>query len=277
MGGLWTWNDKDRKGAEGWMEAPVPAKLYWAVKGSNFRLGDQAFGCDDPSCAAVIDTGTSLVTPPTAAVTKLTNIIHHLDGVKDCSDLSLFPDFNFKLGDHEFSLPPTSYIADAGVQEVKAPEDSYHQLLALRLLPMTKEDLRLAEKAKETGEPEKIHMCGLMVSGSGNEQTQIGPMMIMGMPFFRKYATQFDLSGDLQNQEGKRVMRFAESEDDCSRPVKKESTGKPSWWPFKFKKKTQTLQKVNLDKLRVSPWQQNLKPTGKHGAKLHQKDEILRI
>merc|ERR1719420_102628 len=75
--GLWTWHDRSRKGEAGWIDVPVPAKIYWAVAASNFRLGGDTFGCNDPSCGAVIDTGTSLITPPTAAVEQLGKLLQH--------------------------------------------------------------------------------------------------------------------------------------------------------------------------------------------------------
>merc|ERR1719162_1067712 len=149
------------------------------------------------------------------------------------------------LGEHKLSLPASSYIADAGAQNVEV----FHQQLAFAPLPMTKRDLAIVQSAKAAGHAAPaVHSCILLLSpGDESEQTQFGPMVIFGMSLFRKYAVQFDLSGDMEGKVDSRAMRFAEAAHDCSGPVK----------GGEFRRKS-TLQKVNLDKLRVSPLQQRL-------------------
>jgi len=261
--GYWTWNDRDRSQDAAWMTVPVVGKLFWAVPTSNFMLGKTVVGCN-PSCGGVVDTGTSLLTPPKTVIDAITKSIEK-GKIEDCSDLSKFPDFVFKLGDHTFSLPPTSYIADAGVQQIEV----LHQKLAFAPLPMGKRDLAEMKKPKKKGEAKKpVHTCVLLLSPNDeSEQTQFGPMVILGMSLFRKYAVQFDLSGDLEGKENTRAMRFAESAADCSGPVK----------GGEFRRMG-TMKKVDLDKLRISPLQQRLMPKRdlKYGTNLRQKP-VLRI
>merc|ERR1719316_1995502 len=202
-----------------------------------------------------MDTGTSLMTPPQAVIDAITKKLEK-SKVEDCSDISKFPNFVFKLGDHTLSLPPSSYIADAGTQQIEVFMDKAHQQLAFKPLPMSAKDKALvnAELAKpkhkqDTSKP--VHACVLLLSaGDETEQTQFGPMVIFGMSLFRKYAVQFDLTGDHDGTENSRFLLFAEAQSDCSGPVK----------GGEFRRKS-SLQKVNIDKLRVSPLQQRLMPS----------------
>jgi len=261
--GFWTWHDRDRSADKSWMAVPVVGKMFWAVPTTKFQINNVDVGCN-PSCGGIIDTGTSLITPPAAVVKAISEQIEKGD-IKDCSDLSKFPDFVFNFGEHTLSLPASAYIADAGVRQIEV----FHQQLAFAPLPMTKRDLAIVETAKKDGKQAPgVHSCILLLSpGDENEQTQFGPMVIFGMSLFRKYAVQFDLAGDHDGKEDKRFMRFAEASPDCSGPVK--------GGEFRLRSK---LQKVNLDKLRVSPLQQRLMPVkdAKMGNKLFRKG-VLRI
>merc|ERR1719160_1053615 len=114
------------------------------------------------------------------------------------------------------TLPASTYIADAGTQQIEV----FHQQLAFPALPMGKRDLAIVKAAKKAGQiAPPVHACVLLLSpGDESEQTQFGPMVIFGMSLFRKYAVQFDLSGDLDGKDGARAMRFAEAAHDCSGP-----------------------------------------------------------
>jgi hypothetical protein len=260
--GFWTWNDRDRSQDSNWMTVPVAGKMFWAVPTSNFKIDGTSVGCE-PSCGGIMDTGTSLLTPPQAVVTAVQKKIENGD-IEDCSDLSKFPDFEFQLGEHKMSLPASTYIGDAGTQQIEV----FHQQLAFAPLPMTKRDLAIVKAAKKAGQmAPPVHACVLLLSpGDESEQTQFGPMVIFGMSLFRKYAVQFDLSGDMEGKEDTRAMRFAEAAHDCSGPVK----------GGEFRRKS-VLQRVNMDKLRVSPLQQRLtknRDQKKFGANLFRKGTL---
>merc|ERR1719217_1025841 len=132
---------------------------------------------------------------------------------------------------------------------------------------MTKRDLAIVESAKKNGQaPPQVHSCVLLLSpGDESEQTQFGPMVIFGVSLFRKYAVQFDLASDMEGKDGGRTMRFAEAAHDCSGPVK----------GGEFRRKS-VLQKVNMDKLRVSPLQQRLaaQRDKKYGSNLFRKGTL---
>merc|ERR1719506_2406638 len=132
---------------------------------------------------------------------------------------------------------------------------------------MTKRDLAIVQSAKAAGHAAPaVHSCILLLGpGDESEQTQFAPMVIFGMSLFRKYAVQFDLTGDHDDKEDSRFLRFAEAAPDCSGPVK----------GGEFRRKS-VLQKVNMDKLRVSPLQQRLMPSkGKnYGSQLFRKGTL---
>merc|ERR550514_859789 len=140
--GFWTWNDRDRSEDKNWMTVPVAGKMFWAVPTSKFQIDGTDVGCN-PSCGGIVDTGTSLITPPAAVVQAIQKKIES-GSIQDCSDLTKFPDFVFNLGDHQLSLPSSSYVADAGSQQVEV----FHQQLAFAPLPMSKRDLAIVQSAK---------------------------------------------------------------------------------------------------------------------------------
>lgn len=253
------WNDKRRHDDADWMTVPSPAVQFWGAPSSSWTLTDKwgpwsvfthtaPVGCEG-GCGAVIDTGTSLITPPKEVTQAITAALES-GSVEDCSDLSKFPTLNFKLGDHDFSLPPESYIADAGTMEMDGQEagNMHEELgLAVPLLPMNKASAKVALHRRRNGEAAEAHQCVLLLGGDMPQPTQYGPMLIMGMPFFRKYAVQFDLAEDFENvkaQEGAptRMMHVSEAAPDCEGPIQ----------GGRFRQEGPRLQKVNLSKLRTS-------------------------
>lgn len=54
---------------------PVVHKLFWSLQLDDVRIGDTSLGlCDDRDCMFTPDTGTSLLTFPTWAMTKFNNL-----------------------------------------------------------------------------------------------------------------------------------------------------------------------------------------------------------
>lgn len=259
--GYITWNDKDRSDEPGWTPVPVLGKLFWATPTSAYKLvnadgSSTAVGCQN-GCGAIIDTGTSLISPPKEVITAISKQIE-LNQIEDCSDLSKFPTLSFKLGDQEFTLPPQAYIGDAGENEAGLKQTN----LAFPLLPMHPEGVNLIKMARKHGKaPPKVKSCALLLSeGDPSESTPWGPMVIFGMALFRKYAVQFDLAGDLEGitptfEQPTRIMRLAEASSDCKGHKK---------GGMQFKQRTfSAMQKVNLNKVRVSPMQQRFQNQGR--------------
>jgi hypothetical protein len=100
-------------------EVPVMSQTYWQLGLSSVSVnGKDASGCSGIFgflCAAIIDTGTSLMVAPTAQANALLNMIGNVNS--DCSNLHQLPtiDIQFTSGGPKFSLKPTTYVI--GIEE----------------------------------------------------------------------------------------------------------------------------------------------------------------
>jgi len=285
--GMITWNDKDRSQDPAYVSVPAMGKLFWATKMTGFQISGSAsskllskklhgdFKACEPSCGAIIDTGTSLLTPPKEVIEQISKLLDH-GHITDCSDMSKFPTLTFQLGDKEFSLPPEAYVGKVDDEVVGFK----HKNLAFPLLPMRAEKKlnstilalkqeNVAENAVEIEQGENFPMsgaCAIMMSeGDPTDTTPWGPMVIFGMQLFRKYAIQFDLSGDMAGIKPSftnptRIMRFTEASPDCT----SDSQGKNFNFVQGKTKHTarvlegSKLQKFNLKKIRKSTFQGHL-------------------
>jgi len=148
--------------------------------GENMELGC-THGCD-----AIIDSGTSVIAAPSFAVRQVAEALTQLNS--NCSNLEALPDLVFKLGGHTFSLPPSSYVA-----EVIGDVPEY-----------------LKAKMPFLGSSKRA--CELMIMDMGGI-TEGGEMWILGVPFFRKYYTTFELGSSL----AERKFHIAQhSEKECA-------------------------------------------------------------
>merc|ERR550537_860086 len=75
---------------------------------TNVRVGSKVFSCRD-SCAAVLDSGTSLIAAPRTATARLESALKRLK--PDCSNMDAMPALSFELGGVTVELPPQAYIA----------------------------------------------------------------------------------------------------------------------------------------------------------------------
>merc|ERR550537_1803205 len=135
----------------------------------------------------------------------------------------------------------------------------------MKLGSETKRNHTLALKQEKDKFP--MHgACAIMMSeGDPSDNTPWGPMVIFGMQLFRKYAIQFDLTGDhdgikpsLSNPT--RIMHFTEASADC----KTDSKGKL----FNLRQLGASSKKrdlvgnglrlMNLKKIRKSTFQRHL-------------------
>lgn len=95
-------------------EVPVMSQTYWQL-GLNFVgvNGNDASGCSGVlgfMCAAIIDTGTSLIVGPQSGVGPLLQMIGNVN--EDCSNVHQLPniDIKFTSGGPSFTLKPTTYV-----------------------------------------------------------------------------------------------------------------------------------------------------------------------
>jgi len=123
-----------------------------------------SIGCH-PSCGVVLDTGTSLIGAPRSFIQEVVRGFEVMGG--SCSNVSSLPSLNFKLNGNDFSLPPEAYVGRYVTKSIGWLPDWVPQPIMIG--------------------------CELLLIDVGEVNTEKGPMVILGMPFFRFYYTTFDL------------------------------------------------------------------------------------
>jgi hypothetical protein len=211
--GYLTWGpDKDAEmKKEDVAVAKVKGKHHWATSLTQVRFGDEVKmskaksdgknGSKDEvvdvcakGCAAIIDSGTSLIAAPTAALVALSKQIGHIE--EDCSNLDQLPSLRFMLDGKEMVLPPRAYVMNVKGASLEA--DSIWDLLFF------KPKLRKTDSCM----PAFMQM---------DMTTSLGEVWIFGMPFFRYFHTTF-------NRE-KGTMQFAKAGADCDpEPINSEDS-----------------------------------------------------
>ncbi|MBN3304474.1 CATEA protein, partial [Amia calva] len=93
---------------------PVTNQGYWQILLDNVKVNGQVRFCED-GCQAIVDTGTSLLTGPTADISALLAELGAEaagDGTYTvaCSSFPSLPDVTFTIGGVEFPLTPAAYI-----------------------------------------------------------------------------------------------------------------------------------------------------------------------
>lgn len=148
------------------------------------KTGTTACGKEMP-CAAIVDSGTSLIAAPGAALMALSEMVGPIN--EDCSNLKDLPTLHFTLGDGKaFSMPPNAYVMRINGAVMEA--DSVWDVLFF------KPKIR------------KLNMC-MPAFMQLDMMSQFGPVWILGMPFFRYYHTSFDRKH--------KQMHFAKASPKC--------------------------------------------------------------
>ena len=209
--GHFVWNDHDPSNNDAFQKLDMAGKATWGLSLSNAVMKHGVkrldIGCHPQKpCAAIVDSGTSLLTVPTPVRDKLFKYLQSLSA--SCEHMDRLPTLEFHLGGKKLSLPPSSYM---GYMEENLIERS-----SVRYFPFL--DNRTMSLSGIRG-PKS---CELLI-GAIDIDTTLGPMWILGMPFFRKYYTTFELGAD-QRDSASRTMFVAEVDDNC-RPQKAADLG----------------------------------------------------
>jgi len=139
----------------------VVGEIHWGLKLTDMRLGPDDDDPCNPSCGAIVDSGTSLIAAPMDAINSLAPTLNLIK--EDCSNIDQLPNLSFKLGGQTFTLPPELYVV-----EIKNPVNKFNGGLPWKCYP------------------------GFIEL---NMHSQFGPTWILGLPFLRKYHAIFDRTG----------------------------------------------------------------------------------
>uniref|UniRef100_A0A7S2FPN7 Peptidase A1 domain-containing protein n=1 Tax=Alexandrium andersonii TaxID=327968 RepID=A0A7S2FPN7_9DINO len=189
--GYFVWgDDSSEKHPEVFKRIPVLGRHTWTLRMTDVRLQPREMNARGPvhiscagGCGAIVDSGTSLLMVPANVVSKLEEALTELDA--DCTNMQDLPDITFNLGDHTFSLPPDSFLAE--VNSVPANMAAFARLRTI-----------------------SSGRCQLSVMESYST-TDWGPLWILGMPFFRKYYTTFHIG----KNHDERALLVAPADSGC--------------------------------------------------------------
>jgi hypothetical protein len=135
-------------------------------------------------CAAIVDSGTSLIAAPGMALMMLSEMIPPIH--EDCSNLDELPNLHFNIDGNDMVLPPQAYV--------------------MRITGATLEANDIWDILFFKPKVRKIDMC-MPAFMQIDMTSKDGPIWILGMPFFRYYHTTFDRVN--------KVMRFAVAGPTC--------------------------------------------------------------
>lgn len=99
-------------GNTAFQSARVLGMVHWATRMTQLRNGDELTSYCNPSCGAVVDSGTSLISAPPSArpfVDSLKQLVR-----ADCSNFAELPMIKFRLDNVEIQLPPQAYVLRTG-------------------------------------------------------------------------------------------------------------------------------------------------------------------
>jgi hypothetical protein len=152
---------------------PVVGDIHWAVEMKGLKAGGQeSHDACNPSCAAIVDSGTSLIAAPTSALEALAPILSKIES--DCSNLDTLPDITFTLGQDTFTLPPAIYV--------------------IRVTGYVEDKQDVWEAMFGPPKMEAVTQCVPAFMEINMMAKEHGPVWILGMPFLRYYYTVFQRS-----------------------------------------------------------------------------------
>jgi len=184
--GYLTWGAPIEK--TGRVTARVIGQHHWVtpLSGVSFSSpgGPQALCDASQPCAAILDSGTSLIAAPGLALMALSEQIPEIK--QDCSNLEALPMLRFTIDGHALELPPQAYVMRVTGAVMEA-NDIWDVLFF-------KPSIR------------RVDMC-MPAFMQIDMMSQHGPVWILGMPFFRYFHTTFDRE--------ERAMHVARAGPDC--------------------------------------------------------------
>mmetsp|Transcript_26682 Transcript_26682/g.58831 ORF Transcript_26682/g.58831 Transcript_26682/m.58831 type:complete len:440 (+) Transcript_26682:128-1447(+) len=155
---------------------PVVANHHWGaiLKTVGVRKADGTtvdLDICNPTCSAIIDSGTSLIAMPQSQLKKLEAQIGYV--AEDCSNIDSLPTLTLNLGGNYFELPPRAYIVRTQTARVDTSSAGVVKILTFQ--------------PKVEMVTECMHSFFAM-----DQDTQHGMMWILGDPWLRTYYTVYN-------------------------------------------------------------------------------------
>uniref|UniRef100_A0A8C9A9H1 pepsin A n=1 Tax=Prolemur simus TaxID=1328070 RepID=A0A8C9A9H1_PROSS len=93
---------------------PVSYEGYWQITVDSITMDGETIACSD-GCQAIVDTGTSLLTGPTSAISNIQSDIGASEDseglmVVSCSSINSLPDIVFTINGVQYPVTPSAYI-----------------------------------------------------------------------------------------------------------------------------------------------------------------------
>jgi len=224
------WNDAKPQGS---VRIPVAGNITWSIAVKGMGLGTNGvisapLGCED-GCAAVLDTGTSFIGVPDSMYAAFQAALgSHLRWGCDLREL---PDLILEVEGGVLRLPPDSYVG-ARYGQVSADVEEF----------MREEDV--FDSNGHAG-------CQLLLFNLKGRRTKLGPLVILGMPFFRSHYTTFDLGANRND----RSIFLSHASNDC----------RPSQEDGKVLRRTPDVSKprqIDISRAQAPHWLHNLTGDG---------------
>ena len=211
---------------------------HWGLPMQKLSLGGREVECVG-GCGAILDSGSSFSALPPR---RLKMVNHFLQGgFFPCSAIDQLPNLDFFLNGHKFTLKPEDYMVamDTSAEESARLRLMHTQLLSKRtelsavgdsaqvrdlhregisaqLLEAATQLLSNATASQEAGSLSEGFGSGICVPAMTDldELTNMGPMLILGVPFMRAFHATFSRKG--VNEGTITLGRISRTGDVCS-------------------------------------------------------------
>jgi len=173
------WKQEHLSGTLGWNPVLDPELGHWLIHVRALRIGDEELQfCQDGSCKAAVDTGTSLLAVPTAAFPELYEMLRHpAHRSGECGYPGVGPDLYIELDSFTVILGPKDY---ARAEHRKVHLETPWQAV----LNKPRFDPHARTRSDVLCKPTLMSM---------NFPAPLGPkLFILGEPILRKYYTVYD-------------------------------------------------------------------------------------
>ena len=202
---------------------------HWGLPMQKLSLGGREVECVG-GCGAILDSGSSFSALPP----RMLKMVNHFlqGGFFPCSAIDQLPDLDFFLNGHKFTLKPEDYMV---AMDTSAEETARLRFMHSQLQTKRTELSAVGDSVRDAHREGISHLLSQLLSnetevnklsegfGSGicvpamtdlDELTNMGPMVILGVPFMRAFHATFSRKG--VNEGTITLGRISRTGDVCS-------------------------------------------------------------